>query len=264
VLAGWACGSTTGGDMAEQRTSPGTANVSPADRAKLAPLLKHYRAQPKPWTACYADQLKHGLSPSHAAARCAVIKDLALGTTSWRKGGRHKKLSASGVDRVVELAGKVPKKVKVRNAKGTVFERTIYVNPDQIQRATQDAAKRAGKGVKAPGKTSDHGKAGLRRLGKNVYVDGKGKTFKRAGAGKDSKFVPLSPREAKVVKGAVKKAVAAKGFGKVKPVTPTKPAAKATPKKKAQESPLSKKESDALRKSIRQTMGKKGKRKKGK
>lgn len=75
--------------MAERFTKPGTANVSPSDRAKLAPLLKHYAKQPKPFTACYRDQIKHGVAPEHAKRRCAVIKDLIHGgDTSWRKGGK--------------------------------------------------------------------------------------------------------------------------------------------------------------------------------
>ncbi len=74
--------------MAERATKPGTANVSAADRKKLASLIAHYRAKAHPFTACYRDQLKHGLTPDHAARRCAVLKDLMMGTTKWRKGGK--------------------------------------------------------------------------------------------------------------------------------------------------------------------------------
>jgi hypothetical protein len=70
--------------MAEQFTKPGTSNVSAADRKKLKGLLLHYAKQPHPFTACYRDQIKHGLSPDHAARRCAVLKDLIKGTTKWR------------------------------------------------------------------------------------------------------------------------------------------------------------------------------------
>lgn len=73
--------------LAEEFTKPGTANVSPADRKKLAPLIKHYMSKPKPFTACVRDQLKHGLTKDHANRRCAVIKDLGTGTTKWR--GKH-------------------------------------------------------------------------------------------------------------------------------------------------------------------------------
>ena len=73
--------------MAEQFTKPGTANVSASDRKKLSPLILHYMKMAHPFTACYRDQIKHGLSPDHAARRCAVIKDLGKGTTKWRKGG---------------------------------------------------------------------------------------------------------------------------------------------------------------------------------
>jgi hypothetical protein len=70
--------------VAERFTKPGTANVSARDKVKLLSLLKHYRAKPHPFTACYRDQIKHGLSPDHAARRCAVLKDVMMGTTKWR------------------------------------------------------------------------------------------------------------------------------------------------------------------------------------
>jgi hypothetical protein len=72
--------------VAEQFTKPGTANVSAKDRVKLLPLLKHYGKKRHPFTACYRDQIKNGLSPGHAARRCAVLKDLIHGGTDWRKG----------------------------------------------------------------------------------------------------------------------------------------------------------------------------------
>lgn len=69
---------------AEQFTKPGTANVGPGDLRKLAPLMRHYAANPHPFSACKRDQLKHGLSEDHANRRCAVLKDLIKGTTKWR------------------------------------------------------------------------------------------------------------------------------------------------------------------------------------
>lgn len=74
--------------MAETFSKPGAADVTPADKLKLVYLLKHYRSKPHPFTACYRDQIKHGLSPDHAARRCAVLKDVMMGTTKWRKGGK--------------------------------------------------------------------------------------------------------------------------------------------------------------------------------
>lgn len=73
--------------------SKGTANVSPRDMVKLRGLLKHYAKKKHPFTACYRDQVKHGLSPDHAKKRCAVIKDLIKGTTKWRSTERKKNLS---------------------------------------------------------------------------------------------------------------------------------------------------------------------------
>jgi hypothetical protein len=74
--------------MAERFTKPGTANVSPADRKKLEPLIRHYRSMAHPFTACVRDQIKHGLSKDHAERRCAVLKDLMEGSTSWRGKGK--------------------------------------------------------------------------------------------------------------------------------------------------------------------------------
>ncbi len=76
--------------LAETFSKPGTADVTPADRAKLAGLLKHYRGMTHPFRVCKRDQMKHGLSEDHAERRCAVIKDLIEGNTKWREGGNKK------------------------------------------------------------------------------------------------------------------------------------------------------------------------------
>lgn len=68
----------------EQFTKPGTANVTPGDLKKLGPLMKHYKGMAKPFTACKADQLKHGLSEEHANRRCAVLMDLGVKAPGWR------------------------------------------------------------------------------------------------------------------------------------------------------------------------------------
>ena len=70
--------------MPESFSKPGTADVTAADRKKLAPLLLHYSKMAHPFTACVRDQVKHGLSEDHAKRRCAVLKDLIKGTTKWR------------------------------------------------------------------------------------------------------------------------------------------------------------------------------------
>ncbi len=77
--------------LAEAFTKPGTANVSPADRAKLRGLINHYMKMAHPFTQCVRDQIKHGLSEDHANRRCAVLKDLGTGTTKWREGGGERK-----------------------------------------------------------------------------------------------------------------------------------------------------------------------------
>lgn len=60
----------------EEFTKPGIANVTPEDLKRLGPLLRYYAAKPKPFTACYRDQIKHGLTSDHAKRRCAVLKQL--------------------------------------------------------------------------------------------------------------------------------------------------------------------------------------------
>ena len=68
----------------EEFTKPGTANVTPADSHKLKGIKRHYALMPHGFTQCVKDQVKHGLSKDHANRRCAVIMDLAKGTTKWR------------------------------------------------------------------------------------------------------------------------------------------------------------------------------------
>jgi hypothetical protein len=67
-------------------------DVGPRARAKLRPLVAHYMKKPKPFTACVRDNRKR-FGPG-AEAVCAVIKDIGMGTTKWRK-GRKGDLSAS-------------------------------------------------------------------------------------------------------------------------------------------------------------------------
>lgn len=59
----------------ETFSKPGTADVTPSDRAKLRPLAEHYLSQAHPFTACVRDQVKHGLPEDHAKRRCAVLLD---------------------------------------------------------------------------------------------------------------------------------------------------------------------------------------------
>lgn len=66
--------------------------VSPSDKKKLAPLLKHYGKMAHPFRSCVRDQIKHGLSRDMANRRCARLKDLIKGTTKWR--GKGNKMSA--------------------------------------------------------------------------------------------------------------------------------------------------------------------------
>lgn len=60
----------------ETFSKPGTADVTPSDLKKISPIVKHYASMAHPFTACYRDQIKHGLSDDHAKRRCAVVKML--------------------------------------------------------------------------------------------------------------------------------------------------------------------------------------------
>ena len=79
--------------------SKGTANVSPHDMKKLAPLLKHYGKKAHPFRACVKDNRKR-FGPL-TEKYCAVLKDLIKGTTSWRSTERKKDLSENEINEFV-------------------------------------------------------------------------------------------------------------------------------------------------------------------
>jgi hypothetical protein len=65
--------------------------VSPSSRKKLSDILSWARKQPHPPGACMrSKELTAKVpDPKRRAKICAVMKDMALGTTKWRKGGNH-------------------------------------------------------------------------------------------------------------------------------------------------------------------------------
>ena len=67
--------------------SKGTANVTPADKKRLLPILRHIASKgPHFHTQCMNTEgvRKKYPDPKRRAAACAVLKDLWLGTTKWR------------------------------------------------------------------------------------------------------------------------------------------------------------------------------------
>jgi hypothetical protein len=90
--------------------SKGTANVSPADKKKLRPLLKHYAKMKHPFTACVRDNRKRfgALTEKY----CAVLKDLIVGSTKWRGKGKKytpKNLSEENFEEFLdEIEVKIP------------------------------------------------------------------------------------------------------------------------------------------------------------
>lgn len=84
--------------------SKGTANVSAHDVQKLKGLLKYYAKKPHPFTACVRDNTKR--FGAHTDQYCAVLKDLIVGNTKWRKGnqsGKGKNLSEETLRELYEL-----------------------------------------------------------------------------------------------------------------------------------------------------------------
>jgi hypothetical protein len=77
------------------KASDGVTNflaVTPEHRKKINPIVEHYRKDPHPFTACVRDNTKR-FGEERAKRICAVVKDMAEGTTHWRKG--NSKLSKS-------------------------------------------------------------------------------------------------------------------------------------------------------------------------
>lgn len=68
--------------------------TSPSDREKLKSLLRWNREQfakgGHSVGPCMRSLMREGMPRERAGAICARTKDMALGTTKWRKGGKKK------------------------------------------------------------------------------------------------------------------------------------------------------------------------------
>jgi hypothetical protein len=64
---------------------PGTnwTQVSPGARKKIDPIVRHYRKEAHPFTACVRDNTKR-FGKDRAERMCAVVKDMGKATTKWR------------------------------------------------------------------------------------------------------------------------------------------------------------------------------------
>lgn len=83
--------------LADQNRDMAMRDVTPHARRKLKGILDHYRGKPHPFAACVRDNRKR-FGPGTEAV-CAVVKDLAYGTTDWRRKGfekKHKKALKAG------------------------------------------------------------------------------------------------------------------------------------------------------------------------
>jgi phage I-like protein len=85
--------------------SKGTANVSPGDKKKLKPLLRHYAKMKHPFTACVRDNRKR--FGSHTEEYCAVLKDLIVGSTKWRGKGKKYVPKNLSEEQIEELKSEV-------------------------------------------------------------------------------------------------------------------------------------------------------------
>lgn len=70
--------------MATEAGKPGTnwKQVTPANRKKVGPLVRHYMKQAHPFTACVRDNTKR-FGPERAKKVCAVVKDMGKKSTAW-------------------------------------------------------------------------------------------------------------------------------------------------------------------------------------
>ena len=65
--------------------------VGPEARKKLKGILDHYRHSTHPFTECVRDNRKR--FGARAEQVCAVVKDMIVGSTHWRKGPKKTNLS---------------------------------------------------------------------------------------------------------------------------------------------------------------------------
>jgi hypothetical protein len=92
--------------LREETGKPGTnfKQVTPENRKRINPIVRHYMKMAHPFTACVRDNTKR-FGPERAKRICAVVKDMGAGTTKWRKGNASLKEVDDLVDRLLEAAG---------------------------------------------------------------------------------------------------------------------------------------------------------------
>jgi hypothetical protein len=65
---------------------PNWKQVTPEEKRKLGPLVRHYRKFAHPFTKCVADNTKR-FGRERAEKVCAVLKDVMRRSTKWRESG---------------------------------------------------------------------------------------------------------------------------------------------------------------------------------
>lgn len=109
------------GDLSEATAAgkPGTnwTQVGAAAKKRLKGLIAHYRKMPHPFRACVRDNRKR--FGDRAEKVCAVLKDLAMKTTKWRKGGRGK--VSEGLELALDQAAARLTAVEAELGEGAVF-----------------------------------------------------------------------------------------------------------------------------------------------
>jgi peptidoglycan hydrolase-like protein with peptidoglycan-binding domain/predicted RNA-binding Zn-ribbon protein involved in translation (DUF1610 family) len=82
------------------KPGPNYQQVGPHARKKLSGLLRYYMKKPHPFTACVRDNRKRFGDRTERV--CAVLKDIGMNSTKWRKGGKKKSKVQEAVELLVE------------------------------------------------------------------------------------------------------------------------------------------------------------------
>jgi hypothetical protein len=68
----------------------GASDVGPRAREKLRALIRYYMSKTHPWAECVRDNSRR-FGPEGAKRVCAVLKDIGVGSTRWRKADTPKR-----------------------------------------------------------------------------------------------------------------------------------------------------------------------------
>jgi putative peptidoglycan binding protein len=165
---------------------PNWKQVSPANKRKVSPLVRHYMGKAHPFTACVRDNSKR-FGPERAKRICAVVKDLGKRTTRWRPGGKVSEapldadayveavfdsewapvLEAEGVT-VEELADWSDMAVRAGVLEAVEFEDPAVVVEAAQKVGLSHARRQQGEGIVKAGDSSEEARGARERLNGNL------------------------------------------------------------------------------------------------